>query len=54
MCLQPPARLDGFLDAELGEVRVLPAREEILEVPITLAVTDEDEKAVHEGLRGER
>ncbi len=45
--LQPPPGLDRFLDAKLGEVGVLPAGEEVLEIPIALAVTDEDEKAVH-------
>ena len=44
------SRLSGlpcFLDAEVREARVLPAREKVLHVPVALAVADEDEKAVH-------
>ena len=45
--LQPPAGLACFLDAEIGQARVLPAGEQVLEVPFALAVAGEDEKAVH-------
>ena len=41
----------GFrlLDAFLGQIRVLPAGEEVLQVPFALAVADEDENAGHRG-----
>ena len=52
-----PARLEAatggarLLDAERGQAGVLPAREKVLEVPLALAVADEDEKAVQLCLR---
>jgi hypothetical protein len=41
------ARLARLLDAHFGEARVLPAGEQVLQVPVALAVADEDECAVH-------
>ena len=41
-----PGRV-GLLHAVLGQVRILPAGEEVLQVPVALAVADEHEKAVH-------
>jgi hypothetical protein len=37
----------GLLDAELGQVRVLPAGEEVFQVPFALAVADKDERSGH-------
>ena len=45
--LQAPAGIACFLDAEIGEARILPAGEQVLEVPFALAVAGKDEKAVH-------
>jgi len=38
----------GFLDAERGQVRVLPAGEQIFEIPVALAVANEDKGTAHE------
>ncbi|MNH92223.1 hypothetical protein D3C73_447990 [compost metagenome] len=38
----------GFLDPERGQVRVLPAGEQIFEIPIALAVANEDKSTAHE------
>lgn len=37
----------GFADTEFGQFRVFPAREQVLQVPVALAVADEDEGAGH-------
>ena len=46
--LQPLAGALGLLDALFGQIRVLPSGEEVLEVPVALAVTKEDEGARHD------
>ena len=45
--LQAPAGIACLLDAEIGEARILPAGEQVLQVPFALAVADEHKKAVH-------
>ncbi len=46
-CLQKTAGRVRFLDPFLGEIRVFPAGEEILQIPFALAVPHEDEKTLH-------
>ncbi len=46
LCLQFAAGFPGFGDALLGEIGILPAGEEILQVPFALAMTQEHEKTV--------
>ena len=45
--LQATAGIACLLDAEIGEARILPAGEQVLEVPFALAVAGKHEKAVH-------
>lgn len=47
--LEPFAGLFGFGAALVGEVRVEPAAELVLEVPFGLAVPDEDDFVAFEG-----
>ena len=44
--LQLAAGLLGLGDALLGEVRILPAGEQVLQIPFALAVTHEHEKTI--------
>ena len=44
--LQLAAGFLGFGDAQLGEVGILPAGEEILQVPFALAMTHQHKKTV--------
>ena len=39
-----------FVDALFGQVRILPAGEQVLEVPVALSVADEDESSGHRGV----
>ena len=48
LLLQPAAGGPGLGDAELGELRIAPAGEKLLEVPFALAVASEDEQALHQ------
>src|SRR5690606_23663727 len=45
--LDPPACRTGLGDPLLGEVRVLPASEQVLEVPLAFAMADEDQRTGH-------
>jgi len=38
----------GFFDAEFGEIRILPACEQVFQVPFALAVADKDERSGHD------
>jgi hypothetical protein len=45
--LQPLSGRSGLGDAFLGEVGILPAGEEILEVPLALAMPNEYQETFH-------